>query len=71
MYEMGETSFLDMLFNSANMIDFISNYYTMSQFVQYDTELLETIENDKKQIWNTTNGLKRRIYRFKNRPKDN
>ncbi len=50
MYEMGETSFLDMLFNSANMIDFISNYYTMSQFVQYDTELLETIENDKKQI---------------------
>lgn len=50
MYEMGETSFLDMLFNSANVIDFISNYYTMSQFVQYDTELLQTIENDKKQI---------------------
>lgn len=50
MYEMGETSFLDMLFNSANIIDFISNYYTMSQFVQYDTELLEAIENDKKQI---------------------
>ncbi|MCI8345001.1 MAG: peptidoglycan DD-metalloendopeptidase family protein [Clostridia bacterium] len=50
MYEMGETSFLDMLFNSSNVIDFISNYYTMSQFVEYDTELLQTIENDKKQI---------------------
>ena len=44
MYEMGETSFLDMLFNSSNVIDFISNYYTMSQFVEYDTELLQTIE---------------------------
>lgn len=50
MYEMGETSFLDMLFNSSSVIDFISNYYTMSQFVEYDTELLQTIENDKKQI---------------------
>ncbi len=50
MYEMGETSFLDMLFNSSSVIDFISNYYTMSQFVEYDTELLKTIENDKKQI---------------------
>lgn len=50
MYEMGETSFLDMLFNSASIIDFISNYYTMSQFVQYDTELLQSIEDDKKQI---------------------
>ena len=50
MYETGETSFLDMLFSSASLIDFISNYYTMSQLVEYDTELLQGIENDRKEI---------------------
>ena len=50
MYETGETSFLDMLFNSASLVDFISNYYTMSQLVQFDTELLQGIENDRKSI---------------------
>ena len=50
MYETGDTSFLDMLFSSASLVDFISNYYTMSQLVQFDTELLQGIENDKKQI---------------------
>ena len=50
MYETGDTSFLDMLFSSATLVDFISNYYTMSQLVQFDTELLQGIENDKKQI---------------------
>lgn len=50
MYEVGETSFLDILLNSSNIVDFISNYYTMSQLVEYDTELLQTIENDKKEI---------------------
>lgn len=50
MYETGDASFLDMLFSSASLVDFISNYYTMSQLVQFDTELLQGIENDKKQI---------------------
>lgn len=50
MYETGDTSFLDMLFSSASLVDFISNYYTMSQLVQFDTELLQGIEDDKNQI---------------------
>ena len=50
MYETGDTSFLDMLFSSASLVDFISNYYTMSQLVQFDTELLQGIENDRKVI---------------------
>ena len=50
MYETGDTSFLDMLFSSSSLIDFISNYYTMSQLVQFDTELLQGIEDDKKAI---------------------
>ena len=50
MYETGETSFLDMLFSSASLVDFISNYYTMTQLVQFDTELLQSIEDDRKAV---------------------
>lgn len=50
MYETGETSFLDLLFSSSNLVDFLSNYYSLSQLAQCDMELLESIENDKKEI---------------------
>lgn len=50
MYEIGETTFLDILFNSKSIVDFISNYYTVSQIVQYDTELLQEIEDTKNAI---------------------
>ena len=50
MYEAGETSFLDILFGSANLVEFISNYYTLSQLTECDTELLQTIEKEQKEI---------------------
>lgn len=50
MYEIGETTFLDILFNSKSIVDFISNYYTVSQIVKYDSDLLQTIEDDKNAI---------------------
>lgn len=50
MYETGDTSFLDMLFSSASLVDFISNYYTMQQLVQFDAELLQSIEDDRKAV---------------------
>jgi len=50
MYEQGETTFLDILLTSSSIVDFISNYYTISQLIEYDTELLMTIEKDKKEI---------------------
>lgn len=59
MYEQGETSFLDILFNSSGIVDFISNYYTVSQLIEYDTELLQTIENDKKEIENAKEELEK------------
>lgn len=59
MYEQGETSFLDILFNSSNIVDFISNYYTVSQLIEYDTELLQTIENDKQEIENAKEELEK------------
>ena len=50
MYEIGDTSFFDMLINSKGLTDFLSNYFYMSELVEADKELLETIENDKKEI---------------------
>ena len=50
MYESGETTFLDMLFSSKNIVEFISSYYMMSQINQCDQELLEKIEREQKEI---------------------
>lgn len=57
MYETGETTFLDMLFSSENIIDFISNYYMVSQITQCDKELLETIEKEQETIEQTKKEL--------------
>lgn len=57
MYEYGDTSFLDMLFNSKNIIEFISNYYMLSQITQCDKELLETIEKEQEEIESTKKQL--------------
>ena len=49
-YEAGDTSFLDILFNSENLIEFLSNYYLVNQITQCDTDLLNNIENERVQI---------------------
>lgn len=49
-YENGSTSFLDILLGSSGIMDFLSNYYNISQLIQCDEELLESIEKDKKEI---------------------
>lgn len=59
MYEAGETSFLDILFGSANIVEFISNYYTLSQLTECDTELLQSIEKEQKEIEETKNSLEK------------
>lgn len=50
MYEEGDTSFLDILCNSRSIVDFISNYYNVSQLVQFDSDLLKSIETEKAEI---------------------
>ena len=49
-YEMGEVSYLDVLLNSSGILDFISNYYMISEIIEKDTELLEQIEAQKVKI---------------------
>ena len=49
-YEAGDTSYLDVLVASEDLSDFISNYYLVSELASYDLELLERIDNQKKEI---------------------
>lgn len=50
LYESGTTTYLDMLLASESLSDFISKYYLVELLAEYDQELLEKIENTKKQI---------------------
>ncbi len=47
MYEMGETTYLDVLLSSASITDFISKYYIVSEIAEYDNNLLDSIEQNK------------------------
>lgn len=49
-YEMGEITYLDVLLNSNGILDFLSNYYLLSEIMQKDNELLNSIEEQKNQI---------------------
>lgn len=50
LYEAGETSYLDFLLSSENLVDLISNYYLATEIASYDTELLDSIEKEKQKI---------------------
>lgn len=49
-YEAGETSYLDFILSSASITDLISNYYLVTEVATSDAELLEQIEQKKKDI---------------------
>ena len=50
MYKAGDTQYLDVLLASSNIVEFISNYYLISELAEYDTNLLEEVEHEKNQI---------------------
>ena len=50
LYESGTTSYVDMLLSSDGLVDFLSKYFLISQLAEYDTELLEGIEETKTTI---------------------
>lgn len=49
-YEAGETSYLDVILASNGITDLISNYYLVTEVATNDAELLERIQNEKKEI---------------------
>ena len=50
MYETSDTSYLDYMLTSSNLSEFISTYYLVSELTEYDTNLLETVDKEKKAI---------------------
>lgn len=57
MYEAGDTTYLDILLSSDDFTDLISNWFLASELASYDTDMLEKIENQKKEIEDTKNKL--------------
>ena len=57
MYEVGETTYLDILLNSKDLVDFLSNYYIIEQIIESDTALLKKIEKEKNEVEKTKNEL--------------
>ena len=49
-YELGDTSYLDLLFNSADLFDFLSTYSIVQQIVEADTALINELEEKKAQL---------------------
>lgn len=50
MYESGETTYLDVLLSSRNIVEFISGYYLITELVEYDNDLIEEVEKKKNEI---------------------
>lgn len=47
-YQMGKTSYLDVLLNSRGLISFISNYYLLSEMISADKKLLNECSDAQK-----------------------
>ena len=56
-YEAGDTSYLDVILSSESITDLISNYYLVTEVATNDAELLEKIEQQKKDIENAKQTL--------------
>lgn len=50
MYEAGETTYLDVLLSSSDLVSFISNYYMVEQLVEADQEVLKSIQDQQTKI---------------------
>lgn len=47
MYKAGETHYLDVILDSSSIVEFISNYYLVSELVESDTNLIDLVYNKK------------------------
>ena len=50
MYEAPKLQFLQVLFESTSVTDFLATYYAMKELAEYDKELLETVKQQKREI---------------------
>ena len=57
LYKSGSMTYLDVLFNSKNVIDFVSRYYVIKRIAEYDSKSLIEIEKQKKEVEKTSKEL--------------
>ena len=48
--ESGDTTYLDVILSSNNLLDLISNYYLVSELAEYDAEMIQKIEKEEQEI---------------------
>ncbi len=58
LYKSGTMTYLDVLFNSKNIIDFISRFYVIQKIAQYDYKSINELDKQKKEIEKISNELK-------------
>ena len=56
-YEAGDIQYIDVVLSSANIADFISNYFLITELASYDFALLEVVEKEKNEIEQTKEKL--------------
>ena len=56
-YKTPELQYLDVLLNSKNMIEFISNYYSIKELINFDKKIIEEVKQQKEDIETTKNIL--------------
>ena len=49
-YESSDIQYLDVILTSRSISDFLSNYFIISELASYDADMLELLENQKKEI---------------------
>ena len=52
LYKLGDTSYLDVLFNSEDLFDFLSIYTMIKKIAEADTNLISELEQQKKELEN-------------------
>ena len=50
MYETSDTQYLDVILSSRSVSDFLSNYFLITELANYDTQLLEEMQEKKDEI---------------------
>lgn len=56
-YEAGQTTYLDVLLSSDSVVNFISNYYMISELAEADNAMMDAIQNQQKKIEDTKKEL--------------
>ena len=57
LYKSGTMTYLDVLFNSKNIIDFVSRFYVIQRIAEYDSKTINELEKQKKEIEKTAREL--------------